>query len=192
MSFEDVSRQALDARAIRALAHPLRIRILDLLDERQPLTATELSELVGESPANCSFHLRTLAKYGFVEEAGGGTGRNRPWQRPAGSIFIDDADADQDTRTAARAFHIVKREAAMRKVAEWEERRHSYPGEWRKVGFTQEIVTSLTSDELKEIGEKLFDLVINVREGRETPPDAERVAIYAWGFPLGRPQGPSS
>jgi DNA-binding transcriptional ArsR family regulator len=191
MSFEDEARKALDARAIRALAHPLRIRILDLLDERQPLTATELSELVGESPANCSFHLRTLAKYGFVEEAGGGTGRNRPWQRPAGSIFIDDTDADSDTRNAARAFHAVKREAAMRRVAEWEERRHSYPGEWRKVGFSQEINTALTAAELKEVGEKLFELVIGIHESRETPPDAERVAFYAWGFPLGRPKGES-
>jgi DNA-binding transcriptional ArsR family regulator len=51
-----------DARTIRALAHPLRLRMLDLLAERGPLTATRLSEYVGESPANCSFHLRTLAR----------------------------------------------------------------------------------------------------------------------------------
>lgn len=188
MSFDDAARKALDARAIRALAHPLRIRILDLLDERQPLTATEISEVVGESPANCSFHLRTLAKYGFVEEAGGGTGRNRPWQRPAGSIFIDDANADPETRTAARAFHTVKREAAFRRLAEWEERKHSYPGEWSQVGFTSEINTALTAAELKVVGEKLFELVIGIHKSRETPPDAERVAIYAWGFPLGRPK----
>ena len=37
--------------------------------------------MLGESPANCAFHLRTLAKYGFVEEAGGGRGRERPWRQ---------------------------------------------------------------------------------------------------------------
>jgi hypothetical protein len=53
--------------------------ILDLFAVRETLTATQVSEALGESPANCAFHLRTLAKYGFVREAGGGRGRERPW-----------------------------------------------------------------------------------------------------------------
>src|SRR6478735_5051261 len=68
------------ARTMRALAHPLRLRLLELVTLRGPLTATQCSALVGESPSSCSFHLRQLAKYGYVEEAEGGAGRNRPWQ----------------------------------------------------------------------------------------------------------------
>ena len=64
-----------DPRAIRALAHPLRWALLEALGQAGTLTATQASEMLGESPANCAFHLRTLAKYGFVEEAGGGRGR---------------------------------------------------------------------------------------------------------------------
>src|SRR2546423_11325721 len=73
-------RELRDPRALRAMAHPVRLRLMEELLIRGPATATELAERVGENPANCSWHLRQLAKYGFVEEAGGGTGRQRPWQ----------------------------------------------------------------------------------------------------------------
>ena len=65
-----------DPKAMRALAHPLRMQLIEAIgqSDTRTLTATQASELLGESPANCAFHLRTLAKYGFVEEAGGGRG----------------------------------------------------------------------------------------------------------------------
>src|SRR5262245_58937004 len=68
-----------DPKAMRALAHPVRMALLELLGVAGTITATQASEVLGESPANCAFHLRTLAKYGFVKEAGGGRGRERPW-----------------------------------------------------------------------------------------------------------------
>ncbi|MGH3152377.1 MAG: winged helix-turn-helix domain-containing protein, partial [Streptosporangiaceae bacterium] len=63
-----------DARALRAYAHPVRMKLVGLLRTEGPLTATRAAELLGESTGTCSFHLRQLAKYGLVEEAGGGTG----------------------------------------------------------------------------------------------------------------------
>lgn len=66
--------------ALRALAHPVRQRLLRALAAAGTATATELAEQVGESPPNCSWHLRQLARYGFVTEAGGGPGRKRPWR----------------------------------------------------------------------------------------------------------------
>jgi len=74
------TRQVTDARTMRALSHPVRIAILEVLSLEGPLTATEVGERIGETPTTCSFHLRQLAKYGFVEEAGGGKGRARPWR----------------------------------------------------------------------------------------------------------------
>jgi DNA-binding transcriptional ArsR family regulator len=87
-----------DAPTLRALAHPIRLALLEALGGREPLNATEAAEIIGESPSACSFHFRMLAKYGLVEDAGGGTGRRRPWRRasPAGFIFpavSDDAQA---------------------------------------------------------------------------------------------------
>ena len=70
-----------DVRALRALAHPLRNRLLGLLRLHGPSTATLLGEVVGESSGSTSYHLRQLAHYGFVEDAGGlGTGRERWWR----------------------------------------------------------------------------------------------------------------
>lgn len=63
---------------MRALAHPLRIALLDLLGEGER-TATQCADATGESPASCSFHLRTLAKYGYIEPAER-RGRERPWR----------------------------------------------------------------------------------------------------------------
>ncbi len=86
MREDDERLNLTDPKAIRALAHPVRWALLEALGQAGTLTATQASEMLGESPANCAFHLRTLAKYGFVEEAGGGRGRERPWRRSYDSM----------------------------------------------------------------------------------------------------------
>ena len=71
-------RRLTDPRAMRAVAHPVRIALLEVLGTEGPLTATQAGEHIGESPTTCSFHLRQLAKYGFIEEVegvAGGAGR---------------------------------------------------------------------------------------------------------------------
>ena len=90
-----------DARAMRALAHPLRIALLEALVHTGTLTATQASELLGESPANCAFHLRTLGKYGYVVEAGGGKGRERPWRRADTALHITTEQEDPGAAVAA-------------------------------------------------------------------------------------------
>jgi DNA-binding transcriptional ArsR family regulator len=64
---------------IRALAHPVRLALLALLEEGGEATATRCAEATGESVASCSFHLRILAKYGFIEP-GERRGREKPWR----------------------------------------------------------------------------------------------------------------
>jgi predicted transcriptional regulator len=102
-----------DPKAIRALAHPVRWALLEALGQAGTLTATQASEMLGESPANCAFHLRTLAKYGFVEEAGGGKGRERPWRRTYNQMSwrarVDDPQASQ----AAEALDQVWMERSL-------------------------------------------------------------------------------
>jgi DNA-binding transcriptional ArsR family regulator len=90
-----------DAKAMRALAHPVRMALLELLSYHQTLTATQASEALGESPANCAFHLRTLAKYGFVHEAGGGKGRERPWTLTSRSVKVTTQQSDPQAALAA-------------------------------------------------------------------------------------------
>ena len=97
-----------DPKAMRALAHPVRIALLELLGVAGTVTATQASEVLGESPANCAFHLRTLAKYGFVKEAGGGRGRERPWTAAQRTITISATDqTDPQAAVAADALGQV-------------------------------------------------------------------------------------
>src|SRR5881409_1064673 len=71
---------------MRALAHPTRLALLDHLHAVDQATATECAAAVGESPSALSYHLRALARWGFVEEGEGGVGRERPWRAPATRI----------------------------------------------------------------------------------------------------------
>jgi hypothetical protein len=97
-----------DPKAMRALAHPVRMALLELLGVAGTVTATQASEVLGESPANCAFHLRTLAKYGFVVEAGGGRGRERPWTAAQRSLTISATDQkDPQAALAADALSHV-------------------------------------------------------------------------------------
>jgi predicted transcriptional regulator len=90
-----------DAKAMRAVAHPVRMALIELFGYHETLTATQASELLGESPANCAFHLRTLAKYGFVREAGGGKGRERPWTLVNRTVMVTTDQPDAQAALAA-------------------------------------------------------------------------------------------
>jgi len=96
-----------DPKAMRALAHPLRWALLEALAQAGTLTATQASEMLNESPANCAFHLRTLAKYGFVVEAGGGRGRERPWRRAYDTLSWGRNPDDPGAAIAAEALDQV-------------------------------------------------------------------------------------
>src|SRR5690606_2411107 len=94
--------RTLDAGALKALAHPLRVRIYDLLSERGPQTASSLAELIGETSGATSYHLRALAAKDLIREVEGrGTGRERWWERPKGRIHLP--GPDQQTTPANRA-----------------------------------------------------------------------------------------
>jgi DNA-binding transcriptional ArsR family regulator len=71
-----------DPTALRALAHPLRVRLLRLVREHRPVTNAQLATMVGESTASVSYHLSVLARHGFVEPdpAPGATRRHKPWR----------------------------------------------------------------------------------------------------------------
>ena len=93
-----------DARAMRALAHPVRLSLIDMLGYHESPTATQASDLIGESPTNCAFHLRTLAKYGFLREAATDSRRERPWTLVHRGVRISQHQDDPQAALAARAL----------------------------------------------------------------------------------------
>lgn len=176
-----------DARAMRAVAHPLRVALLEAMRRDGEITATRAAELLGESPGNMSWHLQTLAKYGFVEETGQGRGRSRPWRLATESNSFDTGMADPDGAAAGEALERTFAERAYDQLREWWSRRLSYPVKWRRTAFMFNSVTYLTAEELAEMTVEIH--AIYTRYWDRTPPekrpaDALPVHLYAHGHPL--------
>lgn len=188
-------RTVTDATTLRAMAHPLRLRMLALLTAKGPLTATEVGEELGESPANCSFHLRTLAKYGFAEEAPGGTGRRRPWRAVAASTSIHEDDLDADALQASRALTRTMRTIAAEDLEQWYATRNGYPKPWRGAAFENMAVAMLTAEELKALGEGIDALLAPyIHRGgdpRSRPDGSTQTMLMTTGFPTRLPAAPA-
>lgn len=146
-----------DPRALRALAHPTRLALVGLLRRHGPLTATQAAEHVGESPSSCSFHLRQLARWGLVEEAGGGTGRQRPWRATADMTSWN--VRTQELAEAAAAFSSVVADLYAAKLRDWFRRMPGEAPEWREGHRSGDVTLELTPAETDELGERIWELV---------------------------------
>jgi len=107
--------RSLDAGALRALAHPLRVEIYDILSQYGPQTASSLAAMTGESSGATSYHLRALAKHDLIREVDGrGTGRERWWERPKGGISFTNPEA-MKTPAGKAATQLVMSEFLTRR-----------------------------------------------------------------------------
>jgi DNA-binding transcriptional ArsR family regulator len=186
--------QLTDPRALRALAHPIRLELISLLRQGGPLTATQAGERIGESPASCSFHLRQLAKYGLVEEAGGGHGRERPWRATAISTEWAARASDDETDAAGAMLSRVVIERYFESVLEWLDRRPSEKPEWVDAASISDALVYMTAEELREVDQgfrALLEPYLKRLEAREPPAKGSRpVSVIALAFPLPEePQG---
>jgi DNA-binding transcriptional ArsR family regulator len=160
-----------DARAMRALAHPLRLALLEALMHAGTLTATQASELLGESPANCAFHLRTLAKYGYVEEAGGGKGRERPWRRTHMTLQITSDQEDPAAAVAADELGQYWLDVILDRARSNLARDRTWPAEWQHnllLGQNEHILY-VTPQEATELGMEFFRLFRRFEDREDHP-----------------------
>jgi DNA-binding transcriptional ArsR family regulator len=182
-----------DPRALRALAHPTRLSLVGLLRVEGPLTATRAAQLLGESSASMSFHLRQLAKYGLVEEAGGGKGRERPWRAKAMFTNLPDVAENPDVAVAADLLTSVIADGYFEDLMRWLEARQAEPPEWQRVAQFGDTFLYVTADELAALGEQtqqMMDQFIDRQAHPELrPPDARLVSYLHLAFPLLRPFG---
>jgi DNA-binding transcriptional ArsR family regulator len=169
---------------MRALAHPVRLALLEALADAPALTATEAGEQVGESPANASFHLRQLAKYGFVEEAERGDGRRRPWRLKHLGLQFSDLHEDPETARAARALSRVMRTHYFARAEQALEEHPALPPEWRRVTGVSQWRLYLSPDELAEIDREIRRLLLGRFGERRVhqPPGSERVEILTLAY----------
>lgn len=176
-----------DARTMRALAHPTRLALLDVLRREGELTATRAAELLDESPGNMSWHLQTLAKYGFVEETGEGKGRSRPWRIvPERNRFrANTGDPGAGAAGAALVAQVLDR--AVQQQREWLAARAGYPAEWQNSAFLNNSVAYMTPDELMRVCEELVEIFVRYddrTDKRNRPEGAQPVHLTAFGHPL--------
>ena len=177
-----------DARAMRAMAHPLRIRLMELIVRDGEITATRAAELLGESPGNMSWHLQTLAKYGFVEEAGAGRGRSRPWRAVSRSHRFETGLATEpELASAGDALEQTFLARNFDRLREWWSLRATYSKDWRRAAFINNSVSYLTPQELDAVSQEIVEIFrrFNERDDRDKRPEgAQPVYLYAHGHPL--------
>ncbi|GGW53304.1 ArsR/SmtB family transcription factor [Streptomyces xantholiticus] len=175
-----------DAAALKALTHPLRIRMLGMLRMDGPATASELAVRTGESSASTSYHLRVLAKYAFIEEAEHRDGRERRWK--AVHEVTSWSNAAMAGSVEARAFVDVSRRAQLdhleRSLARHQEDLAAgrLGGEWLEPSGFTDLVVRLTPEALTELRETFNRTVTELAARDKDDPRAEQVVLFAAGL----------
>ena len=169
--------------AVRALAHPLRLDLIEALGTLGPATAARCGRQLGVSQASCSFHLRQLAKYGFVEETERGPDRReRVWRL---SDFEQSWQSGPVTDQLDRVF--AQREAD--RMLGWTARRAAEPAHWQDAAFLGGATLPVTADELREIRQQLRAVLDpylpRMTEGAPHPKGARFVRLLMAGTPIG-------
>jgi DNA-binding transcriptional ArsR family regulator len=170
-----------DPRALRALAHPARLAILERLQDRGPATATECAEVTGLSPSACSYHLRTLQKHGLVRDSRPRSdGRERLWEA-VGRGFEWDPGADDDEQLAAAGAVLVDSllQRSDARVLAYFGRDTSEPNEWREAAHIENATLRLTVGEMLVLTHTIDSLLeryrARTRDADEAPRDSRLV-----------------
>ncbi|HWM03815.1 MAG TPA: helix-turn-helix domain-containing protein [Actinophytocola sp.] len=171
-----------DPKALRALAHPLRWQLLEILGREGTATATQCAQETGESVANCSYHLNTLAKYAYVEQAEGGQGREKPWRIVRKDFQVTSIGMDPDGELAANAASGAFLDYELNLIKERSLVTHLNPPDWRAAVGVDNTREFLTAAELTELRSQIRGLMDKFRERRDNPelrPEgAQSVAIF--------------
>jgi DNA-binding transcriptional ArsR family regulator len=179
-----------DGAVLAALAHPLRVALLYQLNALGSRTASQCAQALGETPANCSYHLRQLAKVGLVVRDEAADGRELPWRSVYTGLDLRPAvdDPDPEVVTAARATRAALANAEIEEHArlarEYLRLEQRVPKEWREAGTGASYSLRLTAEELAGLV-KTLDAAIRPYIGltRADPPeDAQPVHLDLKAF----------
>jgi DNA-binding transcriptional ArsR family regulator len=178
--------QLTDPRMMRALAHPVRLAILDVLHAEGTATPTECAAEVGESPQACSYHLRALAKYGLVRRASTEDARETRWELAARGIRFSLATPrtpEYEAAAHALAARMLERDDGI--VAEYLVRENELDADWRDAAIFATGAIHVTADELRGLQRELEELLEPYRRLRRSdrPADARRVHVVTRAVP---------
>ncbi|MGW8483494.1 winged helix-turn-helix domain-containing protein [Microbacterium sp. NPDC055903] len=188
-------QRTLDARALKALAHPLRVRIYDLLSERGAQTASTLAKLIGETSGATSYHLRALAAHDLIREVPDrGTARERWWELPKGAINLP-GPGEMSSPSARAASQVVMSEFFRLRndsLLEYLNRSSADESEqWRHLGLVHTSRLELTPEQMVAVRDELKAVLDNAVEkysGQVGEPGTRRISMRMEIFDL--PDGP--
>jgi len=190
---ESELRELNDPKSMRALTHPVRLALLEVLALEGPLTATQAGELIGESPTTCSFHFRQLAKYGFVEEAGGGAGRQRPWKVVHLGLRFNDANDDPELNVAAKSLERMVFERGFARLQHFFDTKSDFPKEWQEASDSTEVILFATPDELRQVNSEVLAVLSRFHDRLQDtslrPVDSLPVEVLMFSYPVRLPGG---
>jgi len=155
-----------DPLAIRALAHPIRLKLQSIIARAGQITAADAARELGISHGLASHHLRQLAKYGFVHQVEGADHRERPWQVVHTSHSIEDAQDKPGVAEALAVLEQVAAEQALEELGGWQQIRASWSPGWRQSSGVGRHAVYLTEDELGRLMEAFDGLVTEYVEQR--------------------------
>jgi DNA-binding transcriptional ArsR family regulator len=166
-----------DPRALRALAHPTRLALLDHLHQSGSATATACGEAAGISASAASYHLRSLARWGLVTDAGGGRGRERPWRAVGTGFTFELSDASSPAHVAAQAAlggQLVA--SGERWTTDFVRNEAALDPAWQRASHLANKTLTLTPTEAEEVVVRIEELLEPYgRSTRSDPPEDARV-----------------
>lgn len=174
-----------DVAALRALAHPMRQRILRHLHQRGPATSTTLAQDFGGNSGIMSYHLRLLADHGFVEEvAERGRGRERWWRASPAPLWIARDKLSEEARAEPFGLQAPGRGDSPDEFERFRAARESL-GEWGHGTWTHvRVALALTLEEARELVAEQQRLIARYRrEPSEAPPEARTVVLAVLAHP---------
>lgn len=182
-------RRLTEPRELAALAHPVRIGIIELLSVEGSQTATELAERLGESPANCSWHLRKLAEHSFVEGTGEGKGRRRPWRvTELGLSWDSEAVPTLADHQLSMSLSEMMLERNLDRLHAARVRAPEEPPEWRAAMEVSQSATWLTDEELASRNAEIMAILTRdidrITDPSKRPEGARLCEFVAWGVPV--------
>ena len=185
----ETTKHVTDVHTLRAIVHPLRIRLLTLLRLDGPATATGLARRTGESSGATSYHLRQLGRFGYVEDDGPQSGRERRWRATSRSTSWDAGDfaADPEGRSVSDALERRQMQLAVDQFERWVARRDRMDPAWLHAATLGDAVLRLTPSQTQALNEELYAVLRRFRTDAPPPEPgeaAELVAAHLQVFPF--------
>jgi hypothetical protein len=152
------------ALRLRALAHPLRWKVMHVVDSEGTATATRCAQVLGESVASCHYHLGILGKYGYLEQIPDTPGRERPWRAADRRQDLTPPGPDIEDALASEAATAAFLDVELEEIKARQRRRDAETSEWQAATAVGGATMWVTAAELRELTDELLALLMRYQE----------------------------